>query len=830
SPNGKFASKTDTLDPVVNGPGIYIMQLTSNFNGCSSVDTVLVTADSTLPKAIIDGAHILNCYQDKLWLDAGQSDNGPGFKYTWNTVGGQIDSKLDSLQIQVSKPGEYNIIVSDLTSGCKTAAKFIISTDFVSPINDAGPTDTLSCQNLSLDLNGISGIPDSISNYSWTSPNGKILTGKDSLSASIGAPGIYYFKVLNTINGCSSVDSVLIEKDVNTPIALAGNNDTLTCSKKFINLSATGSSTGASLIYSWTTINGNITGATDALNTNANSIGDYIFSVFNPVNGCKNTDTVSVLIDTISPKANAGSDNILTCKAAIIDLDGSQSSSGNKYNYSWSTLNGNIISGDNTVAPKIDKAGLYTLLVTNKINGCTNQDLVLIDEDKIPPDLSLPLTAEITCKNPEIQLSAVNNSLPGQFTYQWTTGNGNIKAGDKSLIVTVTKEGTYTLTTTNTNNGCTSVSSLPVVNLSEIPIVNVGKDSSLSCINQSINLEASYLYSGSNLSLNWTSSGNPLIFGTDPLKLGINFPGTYTLTVLDTITGCKSSDNLVISMDTISPKSTIPVHGKLSCITSSININVADNSAGWTYIWTTQNGNIVSGANTNIINIDKAGIYVVTISDNKNGCTSQLSSIAGEDKTPPVIDAGPAKLLTCTQATANLQGSITSTSQNKNIYWTLAGQTLLNSNSLTPTVDLTGLYTLVVTDELNGCSASDTTSVLKNTNVPVGFEADIIPPGCKLLGVVTIGNIIGGVGPYQYSINNGAYQNSNIFSTLKPGNYNIAIEDINGCKYNEDITVPEPQTFTVEMPGDLTIEYGSDQQLHPILSIPENQVDKAEWI
>ncbi len=38
-----------------------------------------------------------------------------------------------------------------------------------------------------------------------------------------------------------------------------------------------------------------------------------------------------------------------------------------------------------------------------------------------------------------------------------------------------------------------------------------------------------------------------------------------------------------------------------------------------------------------------------------------------------------------------------------------------------------------------------------------------------------------GTGPYQYSLNGGAYQVGNIFVGLAPGTYNITIKDVNGC-------------------------------------------------
>jgi hypothetical protein len=73
-------------------------------------------------------------------------------------------------------------------------------------------------------------------------------------------------------------------------------------------------------------------------------------------------------------------------------LNGTGSSSGQNYVYSWSTQDGNILSGNYTLNPVVNEPGIYTLQVTNTSTGCKNTDdvQVLLDTN-IPTDIVFDL-------------------------------------------------------------------------------------------------------------------------------------------------------------------------------------------------------------------------------------------------------------------------------------------------------------------------------------------------------------------------------------------------------------------------------------------------------
>ena len=70
------------------------------------------------------------------------------------------------------------------------------------------------------------------------------------------------------------------------------------------------------------------------------SSGIYSLTVTDTISGCSAQSSVEIIIDTITPTAEAGVSMELNCEFQNITLDGTSSSMGNHFSYEWTTNNG----------------------------------------------------------------------------------------------------------------------------------------------------------------------------------------------------------------------------------------------------------------------------------------------------------------------------------------------------------------------------------------------------------------------------------------------------------------------------------------------------------
>ncbi len=91
----------------------------------------------------------------------------------------------------------------------------------------------------------------------------------------------------------------------------------------------------------------------------------------NLLSGCTNSDGIEVIANTTLPIATANVIGQLDCNTLSVSLDGSGSAIGANIGYLWTTATGNILSGATTLSPVVDAPGVYELLVSDLLNGCS---------------------------------------------------------------------------------------------------------------------------------------------------------------------------------------------------------------------------------------------------------------------------------------------------------------------------------------------------------------------------------------------------------------------------------------------------------------------------
>ncbi|HMZ40827.1 MAG TPA: hypothetical protein PK099_11050 [Saprospiraceae bacterium] len=310
----------------------------------------------------------------------GQSNNPRGGTIiTFNDNGGFV---FDPGTMMLGKTYYIAVFVGNLdpktgnvnfTDRCLDNTPGVPVTWFMYPVAKIDGPNELSCKVTSLVLNGgnsISGSGDALQ-YTWSN-NDKTPT------TTVTTPGTYTLNVVDPRANCPNSTSFVVTIDTARPQVQLDNPLELTCDRTQVNIDGNKSDKGAIYVPTWTGP-GLVAGASSYLAT-ANAIGQYILTVENTKNGCKESKGITVTEDKSPPVADVKQIGDLTCTVNQITLDGSGSrgTSGTIGTYTWV---GNVISGQGTSKITIGKpGGTYELTVKDSKNGCLSKDTIVVNE------------------------------------------------------------------------------------------------------------------------------------------------------------------------------------------------------------------------------------------------------------------------------------------------------------------------------------------------------------------------------------------------------------------------------------------------------------------
>ena len=202
----------------------------------------------------------------------------------------------------------------------------------------------------------------------------------------------------------------------------------------------------------------------------------------------------------------------------------------------------------------------------------------------------------------------------------------------------------------------------------------------------------------------------------------------------------------------------------------------------------------------------------------------------------PVADAGPEAEISCSQSEVVLGGPATSTGNDISYLWTANNNSPIdNPDQAQITVNQADVYTLLVSNTSTGCASSDQVTVNLDDSfvLPFGSISNI---SCFAAndGVISIDSISGGTPPYVYALNEGPFSDQNIFTGLTPGDYEVQIEDVEGCQATLSFSLIEPGELQVILTAnfegnDNEIQLGNSLTLTALPNIPESEIATLAW-
>ena len=413
-------------------------------------------------------------------------------------------------------------------------------------------------------------------------------------------------------------------------------------------------------------------------------------------------------------------------------------------------------------------AGVYTVTVRNQGNTmCTSTCSVTITE---PAAISCSLSATpVSCNglaDGTLEASAIGGS--GDFEYSIDAATFQLSNNFTALVA-----GTYTVTVRDAQDiNCTSTC---VIEITEPVVLACSLAPTMVSCNGGTDGTITTTATGGTAPFTYSLNGSPYQPGNSFAGVAA---GTHTVSTLDD-NGCETSCTIVVTEPAV-----------LACTASATDATDCFADDG------TVTGLAVGGTTPYQYSLDGGtaqaagtfadlgpGTYTVTITD-ALGCTTDCEA------TVIAPDVPMCEITTVTDASCNgaSDGSLESVGSGGSGIFEYSIDGLAYQASGIFTGLPAGVYTITVR---NTDSPSCTSTCSATIAEPEVLTCSVVatPESCYLTDGTVTSSSLGGTLPYEYSIDGTAYQSSNVFTGLVPGDYTIYTRDANGCEVNCSVEV-----------------------------------------
>ena len=732
------------------------------------------------------------------------SGGTPPYTYNWTASNGTDLSTINSPDLNALAPGDYTVVVTDSTGSCDISATYSITqpTDMVltgTTSNYNGfEVSGFGLDDGSIDLTVAGGIDSQLYDYLWSTTDGLIPIGQETLEDPSGLTKGTYTVVVTDDNGCTETISFTLtepnELIATEAIAQHQNVDCFGDSTGVIQIDITQGSIGP---YDFTLSLGGA--VVETTNTTALlyrfenlAAGDYTATVTD-ANG---TDVVitnivisqpaSGLAASITTSSFTGPNGTfeLSCfgsNEGVIDVTLSGGTPFDQglptayYDYIITNSSGTIVATgqDTTINETNLLADTYTLNATDATGNCAVNEVIVLSE---PNALSITTDAfqDMSCFQADD--GAVSVSVTGglgNYTYTWTKdGNPFATTDDLSAL----DAGQYVLVVEDTGTLSCSISETYVINEPLGLQVSLDSKTDILCngartgaINITVSGGTPFTSVAADYQFNWVhDSGTTYI--TEDLA---NIPaGNYDLTITDA-NGCQETFQAILTEPTAVVFNTTKTD--ISCYDyddGSITINPTGGVLPYQLTWSDL------GNGTTRTNLSP-GTYTATIIDGNNCTYTENITIVNA----PIFDIiGTKTDISCFGANDGaIDLTIVGGVAPLMLSWNDDPTAGLQRNNLGP-----GVYDVTITGA-DGCIQTETYVI----DEPLEIQAsglitnafDCTDPNSGAIDLT----VAGGTLPLRFSWNNGAITED--LTAIPAGNYAVTITDANGCQITENFTI-----------------------------------------
>ena len=386
----------------------------------------------------------------------------------------------------------------------------------------------------------------------------------------------------------------------------------------------------------------------------------------------------------------------------------------------------------------------------------------------------------------------------GPFIYVWERTDGQAIVSVNSSTITDLVAGEYRLRITDQSTN-PEASATVTIGQPALALEAVATPTDSSCSGASDGIVTINATGGTGA---YSYSLDGFAFQTGDTFTGLT-AGEYGLTVRD-VNGCEFTVTAVVG-EPIPITFSVPVSTNISAsggADGTIGLSVTGGSGAYIYEWTRDGLPFTppdGSTDTELVGL-QAGIYGLTVSDSANpSCSATLvPSITLTQPGPLSIDnLIPTDVLCNGEATGSITAAVSGIAPFSFLWERTDGQALNSVDNTTITGLGAGEYRLTLTDASTNPAVVGTVTVVEPTE---GLTGVTTPTDASCFGandgaVAIIAT--GGTEPYIYSLDGITFQADNIFTNLIAGDYNLIIQDANGCEFPTSAIVTEPNEIIV---------------------------------
>ena len=616
-------------------------------------------------------------------------------------------------------------------------------------------TSTLNAFNLGLSFSPSSPVPSYTVNWSPI-PNGVTSSSQTSASGGI-APGQYNALIV-AAGGCTTTASFSINPipaPVSFNLSPSGNAFTVTCAQPTVAITANPASNN----YTWTNgVSTPQTGQT-GLFTSLNQ-GTWTATGVNPLSGCSDTQTFVITQDIAAPTSTllGNLNQNITCDVnSIQTLTSTALSPTANISHLWVSPTGGTITAQSLTSIFLPGGtGTFTHYIVNNVNGCSTYSTFVITSLNGFPTYSVTSPQQFTLGCGTTSVATINivnaQSTPAGAPLSYTLlgpPTSSIYTPGSSSTYTVNVPGTWTVITKDNSNSCETRVEISVIQNTITPqlTANVIPTRTLTCNERKTILQG--ISSSPNVSYSWAFPWAPGQVPNDTITAftGTNttntIVATYTLSITDNSSKCKSTQTVTIYQNIAPPIATITPAGtpSLTCLTPTILLTNGSYTNPITapfphsqpvigYVWSGPSPQPQQQVSSSYIAFTPGSTltgtgYTLVAKDLNNGCTSTAYKSIIDNRIYPIVNTpvGPAPfILDCGSSGTSVYPILSGVTTGFTYSWVAVPTASFSSYTSSITmVNQPGIYKIIVTNPANGCASYGDVTVV-NGSITADFS------------------------------------------------------------------------------------------------------------